>query len=267
MLYQQPNNQQKKLPAAAWKGMLKMLSWWETYVERGQGRVTQKQPAPTDTILIRNDSGADRDRYDCLKISTHELTTPDQYQRMLAGVAVASPADAVAILQEPIPHSATSARWGLAQVSGVCWAYVDIDATSGLDHNRAIPKKDDYQLQSAFAGPHRILWQPGSTGKQLCLIQMWAPCQPLYVISPAGGIAAATAAGSGTTYTLTPAQGTCNVMEWDATNSRWKMLLRSGAVVTVSVDNCWLEAIGTSILLKVSCADDGRLTVDSEECP
>jgi hypothetical protein len=266
MLYQQPNNQQKKLPAAAWKGMLKMLSWYETYVERGQGTRPQKQPAPTDTILIRNDSGADRDRYDCLKVGSHELTTPDQYQRMLAGVAVASPADAVAILQEPIPHSATSARWGLAQVSGCCWAYVDIDATSGLDHNRAIPAAASYQLASAFAGPHRILWQPGSTGKQLCLVHLWAPCHPLYALTGASGIAAATIAGSDDSTTITPASATCSLFYWDEANSRWAILTRDGSAVEVTIYNNWDETIGQDAIIKVSCADDGKLTVDSELC-
>ena len=121
-------------------------------------------------ITIYNGSGADRDRYDCLALGAHDLTTPDQYRRFLLGAAVTSPANPVAICQASI----ISGKWGPAQLAGVCWAYVDIDATSGLDHNRAIPKAADYQLQSAFAGPHRILWQPGSLSKQLCFVQLWA---------------------------------------------------------------------------------------------
>lgn len=267
MLYQQPSDKQKKIPAAAWRGMLRMLSWYETYVERGQGTRPQKQPAPTDTILIRNDSGADRDRYDCLKVGSHELTDPNQYQRMLAGVAVTSPADAVAILQEPIPHSATSARWGLAQVSGVCWAYVTIDATSGLDHDRAIPAPASYQLDSSFAGPHRILWQPGSTGKQLCLIQMWAPCQPLYALTGGSGIGAATISGSGDTTTITPASATCSLFYWDEANSQWAILKRSGSAVAVTIYSFLDDAIGADAVVKISAAADGKLTVDVELCP
>lgn len=266
MLYQQPAPGQKQIPANAWRGLLRMLSWFETYVERGQSSAPKQRQCPTDTILIRNDCGADRARYDCLKLGSHELTTPDQYQRMLAGVDVTSPADAVAILQEPIPHSATSARWGVAQVAGVCWGYVDIDATSGLDQNRAIPAAADYQLQSAFAGPHRILWQPGSTGKQLCLLQLWAPCQPLYALTPAGGIPAATIAGSDDSTTITPASATCSLFYWDEPNNQWAILKRSGSAVTATIYNNWDEPIGADAIIKVSSADDGKLTVDSELC-
>lgn len=220
---------------------------------------------PTAAVQIKNDCGEDRDRYDCLLISDHALDDPDQLQPMLVGDAVDSPADVVAILQEPI----IDGSYGLAHCAGCCWAYVDIDSTSGLDHTRCIPAAADYQLQSAFSGPHRILWQPGTTGKQLCFVQLWAPQTPLYALTRGSGIPAATVSGTGESMTITPGSATCSLFYWDEVNGRWAILKRSGTAVDATIYNNWTAIVGedAEAIIKVSCADDGKLTVDSEMCP
>lgn len=260
-----PRAGQKTIPLADWARFLKVADWWDRTHGFKEGSLPGPRTLDPAFVTIKNSSGADRAQHDCLKLGTHQITDPDQFSRMIDGVAVASPADAVAILQAPVADGEWSGD-RMAQVSGCCWAYVDIDATSGLDHNRAIPKAADYQLQSAFAGPHRILWQPGSTGKQLCLVQLWAPCQPLYALTGAGGIGAATIAGSGTTTTITPASATCSLFYWDEPNNQWAILKRSGSAVTATIYNNWDEPIGSDAIIKVSSADDGKLTVDSELC-
>jgi hypothetical protein len=56
------------------------------------------------------------------------------------------------------------------------------------------------------------------------------------------------------------------VLEWDAANSRWKKLLRSGSEVKAPVYNKWTEDVGGKAILTVLAAKDGKLNVIAEEC-
>ena len=244
--------------AAAWNDVLRMLQWWKANVESAGGPRSARLPAPTDTILIRNDSGADRARYDCLAILTHELTDPDQWQRMLAADDPTSPVDQVAVLQEPIPDG----KWGLAQVTGVCWATVALDS---LWHDHAFPVRSAHVLGSGFFGPHRILWHPGSSGEQTCLLALQAPCPARYALTPAAGIDAGTEAGSGDSLTITPAYADCDLLYWDAENGYWEKTIDGSSPVQIRVYNPW-DAIGASKRIKVSAGDDWLPTVDVELC-
>ena len=53
---------------------------------------------------------------------------------------------------------------------------------------------------------------------------------------------------------------------WDEANGRWAILKRGGTAVEETIYNEWDEPIGGDAIIKVSCADDGKLTPDVELC-
>lgn len=129
----------------------------------------------TGIILVRNDSGADRGRFDVLGISGVLITpadNPDAFKSKVALVGV-SPAEAqhagrFVVLLEPI----ASGKIGQACAAGVTIARVDIVDT---DHKFAdVSDGTAAQLKSAEGGAGAILWKESGTGVKWAVVRIGA---------------------------------------------------------------------------------------------
>ena len=126
--------------------------------QRSAERRTQRDQLDTGIILIRNESGADRGRFDVLGISGPIIEPVDNAEEFkqrvaLKGVVPSSPhAGKFAILLEP----ATNQTIVRACLDGVCPARVRMDDEA---HEFAdIEVGQAAQLKSAESGTARLLW-------------------------------------------------------------------------------------------------------------
>jgi hypothetical protein len=145
---------------------------WNGIVDAGNayraGRLNVGAPPPTrprqtDLVRIKNNSGADRARGEILLIDGKAITDLSDEHIWLLGD---EPTDDgyFAILKQPIQ----SGDVGTAQVSGCCLAMVDV---SDADHTRAKPAAGEYLLESSTDGPIEIIYSPGLTGEQECVVR------------------------------------------------------------------------------------------------
>lgn len=118
---------------------------------------------PTDLVKVKNLTGANRAAGEVVELGDILTSALDRRALWFEGNAP-SPAAAksYAILKEDIPTN----KIGLAQVSGICVAEVDV---TDADHHFVVVNSSDYNLQSAPYGS-RILYQPAGTGTLSCAV-------------------------------------------------------------------------------------------------
>lgn len=125
---------------------------------------TTYRPPDTDVVLVKNDSGGDRDRFSVLGIDTPIIAPSDNQAEFDNRPAFSASLPAAAnhvggwcLLIEPI----ASGRVGRAVVSGVTPAIITVNDVS--DHYVDIADGDD-ELSSGQWGAARILWKESGTG-------------------------------------------------------------------------------------------------------
>ena len=124
------------------------------------GRQSQRQARATGIVLVRNDSGEGRDRFDILGIDGPLITPTDNPVEFENRIAIGGVKPSVeglhagrfVVLLEPLAENAI----GRAMVAGVCVARVEmIDET----HRYADARPDESgQLISAAIGAAQLLW-------------------------------------------------------------------------------------------------------------
>lgn len=118
----------------------------------------------TDILLIKNGSGGDRSRGDVMGAFSKTLETLEPSDIRLTGAAPTSEGF-VGVLIEPLP----SGDIGRVQLSGVCLAKVNIGSTS---HKYAYASPGSYVLTSGSSGSIQLIWTPGTTGVQECVVRL-----------------------------------------------------------------------------------------------
>jgi hypothetical protein len=163
-----------RIPAAAYNAFI------DTALDlRRRQQTSQQDSTPqarqTGIILVRNDSGADRGRFDVLGVSGVVITptdNPDAFKSKIALIG-ASPAEAqhagrFVVLLEPIAAS----KIGQACASGVTIARVDVVDT---EHQFAdVSDGSAAQLKSAEGGAGAILWKESGTGVKWAVVRIGA---------------------------------------------------------------------------------------------
>lgn len=137
-------------------------------ITRGQTQTINR----SETILVRNDSGADRDRYDVLGIDGVIFTPTDNADTFkndvaLKGITPATDdhAGKFVILAEPVKDGSIARAF----ISGVCVAYIDIDDE---DHATAdVKDADATSLLSCDDGAVSILWAESGTGNKWAVVR------------------------------------------------------------------------------------------------
>ncbi|MFB3894585.1 MAG: hypothetical protein ACE15C_21495, partial [Phycisphaerae bacterium] len=131
------------------------------------------QASGTSTILVRNDSGEDRERFDILGIETPIFTPTDdedafKNQVALAGIlpAAADHSGKFVILLEPV----AAGEIGRACIWGVCpvWLYVADEGHSFAD----VYEGDATMLKSGPAGSAQVIWKEEGTGPLWAVVRI-----------------------------------------------------------------------------------------------
>ena len=163
-----------RIPAAAYNAFI------DTALDlRRRQQAAQQNATPearqTGIILVRNDSGADRGRFDVLGVSGVVITpgdNPDAFKSKVALVGV-SPTEAqhagrFVVLLEPI----VSGKIGQACAAGVTIARVDVVDT---DHRFAdVSDGTAAQLKITQSGAGAILWKESGTGVKWVVVRIGA---------------------------------------------------------------------------------------------
>lgn len=130
----------------------------------GEGVNALRKALPSDLVRVRNDTGANRRAGEVMGIGDTILDTGQLTNEFLWFVGQAPTGDEkFGILRKALPEDSI----GELQVSGVCKAWVDVQ---DADDARAKVVAGSYVLQSGSDGPYKILWSPGDTGEQECVV-------------------------------------------------------------------------------------------------
>lgn len=106
-------------------------------------------------INIRNLTGADRSRYDCLTVGPASFTTTDGKADLIFNSATPDPWKKLAVLLEPIP----AGKRGRALIHGLTW----VRCTGNPAHEYAYLDTTSHRLRAATGGQVRLLGAPAST--------------------------------------------------------------------------------------------------------
>lgn len=139
----------------------------EDYTKRrqlGRGVDPIRKTLPTDLVRVRNDSGSDRRAGEVMSVGA-AIIDEDQLTNEFLWFQGLAPntSEKFGILRKPLPED----KIGELQVSGVCKAWVNI---TDLSHERAKVTPGSYVLTSADTGQFKLLWTPGETGEQDCVV-------------------------------------------------------------------------------------------------
>ncbi len=124
-------------------------------------------------VIVRNDSGADQDRFAVLGIGTPLILPSDNaaaFQERVALALVApdeeAHADRICILQEPI----AAGSLGRGLILGVTPVQLDVQAED--DRTAAIVTGETGSLATGSTGAARILWKEAGTGLRWGIVQI-----------------------------------------------------------------------------------------------
>lgn len=163
-----------RIPAAAYNAFI------DTALDlRRRQQAAQQNSTPearqTGIILVRNDSGADRGRFDVLGISGVVITPTDNADafKSKSGLTGVTPTEAqhggrFVVLLEPI----ASGKIGQACAAGVTVSRVDV---TDADHLFAdVSDGTAAQLKSGESGAAVILWKESGTGVKWAVVRIGA---------------------------------------------------------------------------------------------
>jgi hypothetical protein len=158
------------------------------------------------SVLVRNDTGEDLDRYDTIALGEPIFTLQADGSVDLIFIGVkADPAKPVAICIEPIAHDATNKRFGQAWIHGLAYAFVAAGSTSATTGNPTASGN----ILTPGSGPVRLLGAPHASETRLLPVLLGAGGgggENILAVTPVGGIPAMT----GTTLPLTFTSAICH---------------------------------------------------------
>lgn len=155
-----------KIPSRDWNNIAEFAS---------QGLGTRPPPLNSlfgSTVLVRNDTGADLDRFDCISLGEplFALQSDGSVDLIFAG-ELADPAKPAAILTEPIAHDATNKRFGRVWIYGLAFAFVGPAAS--VSDLTAAPTPTNNRLAPG-SGTVRLLAAPSTTEEKLLPVLLGA---------------------------------------------------------------------------------------------
>jgi len=196
--------------------------------QANQGQDLQPSSSPGGMVLVRNNTGVKRDRFDVLGIDGPAIL-PSVNEGAFAervickGVVPATVAHTgrFMVLAEPLD----AGRVGRAFAYGICPVKVDVPAGSASLMCAEIVNNTYTNLKAAQDGSARIVWRAGGSGVQWALVHLGAGRAGCVVRS---GKAAADYS-SGNTITLTPCISLTNPAPTGEPNITVTILSPSGA--------------------------------------
>jgi hypothetical protein len=138
------------IPAKEWNAIADAVNFGVSQ-SRGGGQLSQ-----SITVLVRNDSGEDLDRFDCASLGAPLFTLETNGSAdLIFSLVKADKEKPPAILTEPIAHNATNKRYGRVWIHGLAYAFVGPGATTSkfgvptATNNRLTPGSGDIRLLAA----------------------------------------------------------------------------------------------------------------------
>jgi hypothetical protein len=193
----------------------------------------RRLPESSGLVYVKNNSGSDRLRWDCMTLgNTTETIGNDGNELIVFAATTASSDGTPVILQEPI----AAGLLGVGRIFGQTLAKLATASDAG--HLNGTPNASGHNLTPGADGPIKILSAPSTGGASVRPVLLGAAARnEILIKTPGGGIAAATGTGP---YTFGSA--TCTVVS-DA-----------GVVgsETVTVKNIVNEAIAANVIGKAS---------------
>lgn len=168
-----------QIPAAAYNAFVDAaLDYRQRQQDRGGP--TPSGGRPSGVVLVRNASGADRQRFDVLGIDSVVFTPPDaleqfQNQPVLEGVTpTAAHAGRFVILQEPLAAGPegdpANGAIGRALLSGLSVARIEVAADA--DAFADIKAGDATQLRSGSSGAAQVLWKETTGATRWAIVRL-----------------------------------------------------------------------------------------------
>lgn len=168
-----------EIPAQTFSTFIEAAQFVKAH-QQNRGRDARPEFRQTGIVLVQNDSGADRDRFDVLGIDAPIITPAenlDEFQDRVT-LACSTPVPGThlgrfVILLEPIP----SGEIGRAVVSGVVQTYLYVyeDAHEWADVHPAPTGDEAYRLTSAQYGGAQILWKQSGVGWKWAVVRLSGP--------------------------------------------------------------------------------------------
>lgn len=184
------------IPAATWNSFVDAAAW-----VRSQRNVSvsadQWRPTPGGTVKIRNDSGADVERFGIMKlngvvISREENSRAFKNQPVLIGEATGTPPQTFVVAQRPILED----KIGLCMIAGV--TPVQIDVIEANDEWADVISADSTKLRSQPFGSAKILYKEAGTGTKWGYVLLGAG--PMMLIGKTNASHAKAASGTINVY-------------------------------------------------------------------
>ena len=244
-----PRSGQGSISLSEWRRFVRVADWFDRTHGQLAGVVPAFETPPSDIVIVQNDTGDDRRRGDVVGIGDKLLTDLTANKLWFSGETPAATHSTLGVLLDPIKDG----KRGRAQVSGVCLAYVDFDATT--DQGASF-SPGNYVFASQADGPIQILTAPASTSEQLVAVLLGRASDDLVVKTPSGGIAAR----SSTTVN----SALCDVYRETGTGST--RTLTAVTSTQVRVFNFSNAAVGGSRYVVTSCTRWGTRYVVVESC-
>lgn len=121
-------------------------------------------------VNIKNSTGSDRSRFDCVTLGDASFTTTDGKADICFATATADPWKKLAVLQEPIANG----KRGRALIHGLTW----VKCTGDASHRYGFLDTANHRIKAATGGQVRLLGAPDSTEVIIpCLVgehqRMW----------------------------------------------------------------------------------------------
>lgn len=162
----QPGQRWRPPAASEHNAMLEVAEWYNRRRRLSEGGAQSRKPIPTDCVIIKNTSGSNRSRGDAMEISGLQTTAIEVEGITVTGITPTAAGKSFGILRSAIPNN----QFGVAQVSGVCLARVDV---TDANHTRAKLAASTNTLVSTMDGPVRVVYKPSGTGIKECVVSLY----------------------------------------------------------------------------------------------
>ena len=167
-----------EIPAPTYNAMIEAAKAEQARKTSATGGKSKYTPPDTDVILVQNDSGTDRERFDILGVDDVVITPTENAEEFKSRVALscvaADPATHLGrfvVLLEPIADG----KLGRASISGVCPCQIDVIAAGHKYADINPDSSDRYTLTSRQFGGAEILWKESGTGSKWAVLRIGSP--------------------------------------------------------------------------------------------
>jgi len=162
-----PGQKLHSIPATVWNGMVGAGEAWSAE------QLNTQKPAntganPTDVVKVRNDTGGDLSRGDCIALDTFALTDLVADYLWFSGKQPTATVKPYGIWLDPTPDT----KLGRVQLSGVCLAKL-INSEPTFDYADAVEGQN--QIETVACGSAHILYREEIGGQWWAVVRLSNP--------------------------------------------------------------------------------------------